>query len=286
MKAIPPDFARITRNASKTFYFASLLYPKAVRNDIHILYAFLRTSDDMVDAPQVDMARYEKMKAQTKQALAGEKVNDSIVQAFGQLVKRRNLDEELVWDYFASQDIDLANKSYATYAKLSRFIYGVAEVVGLYMAQIMELHPDSYPYARKLGEAMQLVNIARDIDEDTKAGKCYIPQDERVMCNLTEPLTKEYALAHRDAFIKLMQFQLDRAQRMLRESRTGLTYFPKQYLLPIMVSMDLYESVIKQISHNPLIVFERKVRLSLFKILFTVLSVWFSRLTYSSTKFS
>lgn len=274
MKDNTSDFALITRRASKTFYVASLLYPKEVRKDIHILYAFLRISDDMVDSPHVDISRYEEFKADTRQALAGEVVGNSIVQAFADLIKRRNMDPMLVWQYFASQDIDLHQRSYATYADLSRFIYGVAEVVGLYMAEIMRLHPDSYPYARRLGEAMQLVNIARDIDEDTKAGKCYVPQDELTACGLSGALTSEYAHANSLQFTKLIRMQLDRARAFLIESREGLRYFPNRYLLPIMVSMNLYEHVIQRIYNNPLIVYDRKVRPSIGVIIASIVSTW------------
>ncbi len=272
MRHNSPDFARITRNASKTFYIASLLYPKDVREDIHILYAFLRVSDDMVDAPKVDVSRYEEFKRETRRALAGEDVSNLIIQAFADLIKRRQMNSKLVWDYFTSQDIDLHQRSYQTYADLSKFIYGVAEVVGLYMAQIMGLRPESYPYARRLGEAMQLVNIARDIDEDTKAGKCYIPRDEQMQCGLTAILSKEYSYANPENFAKLMRMQLDRARTFLDESREGLRYFPNRYLLPIMVSMNLYGHVIQCIYKSPLIVFDKKVRPSLGVIIATIVT--------------
>lgn len=268
------DFARITRSASKTFYVASLLYPPDVRHDIHILYAYLRISDDMVDADTVDMQKYTSFKKQTAQALTGAYVEDPVVRAFSQMVIRRSLDTRLIWAYFASQDIDLAHTSYATYADFSKFVHGVAEVVGLFMAQIMDLPPASYSYARKLGEAMQLVNIARDIDEDTRAGKCYIPQDELAMCNIQEPITKAFAHTHSEDFTKLMHMQLDRARRILLESRAGLRYFPQKYLLPIMVSASLYDAVIARIRAYPLGIFDKKVRPSSWTILRTIVATW------------
>jgi len=274
MRHKSPDFALITRTASKTFYIASLLYPKEIREDIHILYAFLRISDDMVDAPKVDVFSYDEFKQETRKALAGESVSNPIIHAFADLIKRKKMDPILVWDYFASQDIDLRQRSYQTYTDLSKFVYGVAEVVGLYMAQIMGLHPESYPFARRLGEAMQLVNIARDIDEDTKAGKCYVPRDEQMQCSYTATLSKEYAYANPEKFAKLMRMQLDRARAFLDESREGLKYFPHRYLLPIMVSMDLYEYVIRSIYKNPLIVFDKKVRPSVVVIITKIVATW------------
>lgn len=274
MRHNSPDFARITRNASKTFYIASLLYPKSIREDIHILYSFLRISDDMVDAPKVDVTRYEAFKRETQRALAGEVVENIFVQAFADLIKRRQMDSKLVWDYFTSQDIDLHQRLYQTYADLSKFVYGVAEVVGLYMAQIMGLRPESYLYARRLGEAMQLVNIVRDIDEDTKAGKCYIPRNELEACGISEPLSKEYAYTNSQKFTMLVHIQLDRARTFLDGSRAGLRYFPNRYLLPIIVSMDLYEHVIQRIYANPLVVYEQKVRPSIGFISFRILSRW------------
>ena len=274
MRHKSPDFARITRKASTTFYVVSLLYPKEIREDMYILYAFLRISDDMVDAPKVDVSGYDEFKQETRRALAGEDVSNVIIQAFADLIKHNKMDPKLVWDYFASQDIDLRQRSYQTYADLSKFVYGVAEVVGLYMAQVMELPPESYRYARRLGEAMQLVNITRDIDEDTKAGKCYIPRDEHMQCTITATLSKEYAYANPEKFAKLMRMQLDRARMFLNESRKGLKYFPDRYLLPIMVSMNLYEHVILCIYKNPLIVFDRKVRPGLGVIIATIVTTW------------
>lgn len=268
------DFARLTRRASRTFYFASLLYPKGLRSDVHILYAFFRTSDDMVDTLHDNGASYEALKADTRRALSGDVVANPIVSAFADLVERRRIDPQLVWDYFASQDLDLDARSYATYTELSKFIYGVAEVVGLCMAKIMGLHQDAYPYARKLGEAMQLVNIARDVDEDARAGKCYIPQDELASFGLSSPLTRENVSAHRLQFEKLMHRQLDRARSYLCESRAGIRFLPRRYILPIAVTMDLYANMIKTIASDPYIIFAKKVKPNTITIIGTITSNW------------
>lgn len=266
-----PNFAVITRKASKTFFLSSLLFPKEIRNDIYILYAFLRVSDDLVDANPPDTENYQKFKEETRRAFDNNKIDNAIIKAFVHLVRKRNLDPKLVWDYFRSQDIDLMTRSYANYHDLLTFVYGVAEVVGLYMAQIMKLPQEAYDYARKLGRAMQLVNILRDINEDALVGKSYLPQNELARFHLPERLSADVLVHNRKNYEGFMRFELERANKLIGESEKGFLFFPKEYLLPIRVSAYLYKMVISKILADPAIVFQKKVRPSYFEIIVATL---------------
>lgn len=265
-----PNFAAITRKASKTFFLSSLLFPKEIRNDIYILYSFLRVSDDMVDVNPPNVERYTKFKEETQRAFENDHVDNAIINAFVSLVRKRDLDPKLVWDYFRSQDIDLATRSYATYHDLLTFVYGVAEVVGLYMAQIMDLPREAYGYARLLGRAMQLVNILRDINEDARVGKSYLPQDELAHFHLPAALSADVLIQNRKNFEDFMHFQLDRAYKLIEESEKGFSFFPKKYLLPIKISAHLYKLVISKILAKPAIVFQKKVRPNHLEIIVTI----------------
>lgn len=260
MNANNVNFTEIIRRASKTFYIASLFFPKKVRCDVHILYSFLRVSDDLVDAVPPRENDFRHLKAELEICLAGENSSNIFVAAFADLARRKGINREIIFDYLDVQELDLKKRAYASYEELDKFIYGVAGVVGLMMAKVMDLKEESFLGAIKLASAMQNVNIIRDIAEDLFAGKVYLPQDELRSFNLPDKLSAEVARRHPEAYEKFIKFQLERAQNLLTESRESFKFIPKRILLPIKIVADVYEDVIKRLASRPYSVFERKMR--------------------------
>jgi phytoene synthase len=260
MNASNVNFTDIIRRASKTFYIASLFFPKAVRRDVHILYSFLRISDDLVDAVPPRANEFRQLKEELEKSLAGENSSYVFISAFSDLVRRKEIGREIIFDYLSIQEMDLKKRRYESYIELDKFIYGVAGVVGLMMAKVMDLKEESFPGAIKLASAMQNVNIIRDIAEDLLAGKVYLPQDELRRFNLPDKLSADVARRQPEAYEKFIKFQLERAQNLLMESRESFIFIPKRILLPIKIVADVYDDVIKRITSRPYSVFERKMR--------------------------
>lgn len=262
-------YQEITKKNSKTFYYSTIFFPKEVRDKVFLLYAFLRTTDDLVDQKKPDFKKFYQYKKKFNDAYVGKKVNNQLVSDFVKLVKEIDA-KNLIDDYFKSQEIDLKNKHYQTYQDLEKFLYGVSEVVGILMAKILKLSPKSYPPAKKLGKAMQIINIIRDISEDYKMGKIYLPKDDLKKFNLkTSDLFQEKPSKK---IRLLIHFELKRAFNLYKQAQKGFNYFDKKNLLPVKIASDLYYLLGKKIAKNPEKIFNKeKIKLTFFEIIYTIL---------------
>ncbi len=265
-------FAELTRRASRTFYIASLFFPTDVRDDVHILYSFLRVADDMVDAvpPQID--QYEMYKAQTQHALEGRVTGDTILDSMAQVVHRWNIDPGYIDAYFTSQDLDLHTRQYETQEDLDRFIYGVADVVGLMMARIMRLDISADKTAMLLGHAMQMTNILRDVQEDTVAGKVYLPQADLTLFGLSGTVEKSMVKGNEEKVTRLIRYEVEKTRAMLHDASKGIALIPTRCQLPIRLSVKVYEYVLGEIFKSPLQVFTTRVKPSIMTLVTCLLS--------------
>jgi phytoene synthase len=257
------EFSAITRKGSKTFYLSSLLFPLTIRKDVHILYAYVRTIDDLIDANPPNITQYKKLKSITLSALSGHPSTIPLVSAYVDLFKKKKMSREWLLRFFSSQEMDLTHKRYKDYNELLTFIHGVAEVIGLMMSAVMDLPEKAYPYARKLGRSMQLLNIIRDIPEDLKLGRIYIPDTDLLTFKIR---TLDPNKENKDNLSKLIAFELDRFRSVHKSTQPGLSLIPKSVRKPIIMSYNLYSQTADKIYKNPLLVFEKKVRPSFFNI--------------------
>jgi phytoene synthase len=145
----------------KNFYFSSIFFEPSMRDEVATLYAFVRFIDDLVDRdpPNVDMFYrcWDKL-----DSLWGSRGGPPVLQPFIELAEKHAFGRSSVEAFMKSMEMDLTVDSYESYEDLLRYIYGSAEVVGLFMAKIMRLEEKSYPYAMRLGRAYQLINMIRD----------------------------------------------------------------------------------------------------------------------------
>lgn len=267
MNASNHNFGEIIRKASKTFYISSLFFPKSIRGDVHILYSFLRISDDLVDSVPPKEDEFLELKSQLSESLDNKEVSDFYVKAFSDLAKRKGIDRKVIYDYLDIQEMDLKKRSYSSYEELDRFIYGVAGVVGLMMAKVMDLKEESFPGAIKLASAMQNVNIIRDISEDLSASKVYLPQDELKKFGLQGELTKKESQKKPEEYVSFIRFQLERARGLLLEGKESFKYIPDNIVLPIRIVAEIYEDIINRIYSEPRLIFEKKMKPSILTIL-------------------
>jgi len=261
-------FAQTTRKASTTFYLASLLFPPDIRNDVFILYSFVRIADDFIDQDHSDMQSFLKYRQMTKNAFLKKPVENEFIQAFAQLVERKKINKEYVEEFFRIQMQDSIKKTYKNFEELEEFLYGVAEVIGLMMSQIMELKKEAYDSARKLGRAMQLLNIIRDISEDADLGRTYIPETDLIKFGINGQIIKQI---NRQKMTGLIRFELDRINDLIKQAQAGFCYIPNKYLLPVAVSADLYRQILRIIYSDPMIVFDKKVKPAKLRIIFTII---------------
>jgi phytoene synthase len=165
------------KQGSKTYFYSTIFFPKRVKDDVFVLYSFLRKADDYVDAIPQDIDGFYQFKEGYYQAKEGKETGDVVIDSFIKLAQKRDFEERWVDAFLHSMEMDITTTTYKTMDELKTYLYGSSEVVGLFMAKIMDLPQESYYAARHLGRAMQYINFIRDIAEDVQLGRTYFPQE-------------------------------------------------------------------------------------------------------------
>ena len=172
---------------SKSFATAARLFDPATRRSVLMLYAWCRYCDDVIDgqelgfnASPVDSAqaerRLEMLKNQTLRAWEGGEMHEPAFAAFQEVALGHNIPLQLAYDHLDGFAMDVRETHYETFDDTLQYCYRVAGVVGLMMARVMGVRDDAVlDRACDLGLAFQLTNIARDIVEDARVGRCYLP---------------------------------------------------------------------------------------------------------------
>ena len=264
-------FYSIFQQGSKTMFYSSLFFPKNVRSDVFILYGFVRRADDLVDTLPQDQAGFYKFKQKYEQAHQGTKTGDVVVDSFAELTQRKNFDPKWTEAFLDSMEMDLTKKTYATLDETLEYVYGAAEVMGLYMVNILDLDKNAYFYSRYLGRAMQCINAIRDIAEDLEFGRSYIPLSDLQQYEL-ESLDYHYTKQHPQRFSEFINGQVSRYRHWQEIAEKGYRYIPKRYLICVKTASDMYNWTAEQIQKNPFVVYQWKVQPLVIKILTTVLT--------------
>ena len=257
---------KILSKYSKTYSNATLFFPKKIRNDIRILYAFVRTADNFVDSQVPDKKGYLKYKKEYETGISQNK----IILDFIELKKRTKIKDEWVDTFFKSMQQDFTKKIYKNQKEVDEYCYGSAEVIGLMIARILDLPKESYVYAKALGNYMQRVNIIRDINEDIKYSRTYIPQDDLTKFGLSS-LNKEYVIKNKKAFKLLIDKQIEYANEKYLIAKKGYKYIPKESLPAIKTAGDMYKHTLDKIQKNPLIIYKKKVKPSKTRVIVSAL---------------
>ncbi|MDP3065138.1 MAG: phytoene/squalene synthase family protein [Methanobacteriaceae archaeon] len=261
----------IFKRGSKTYFYSTIFFPKPVKNDVFILYSFLRKADDYVDDVPQDAPGFYAFKKRYQDAKEGILTGDVVVDSFVELANRRNFNEEWVDAFLNSMEMDITKSTYKDMDELMTYLYGSSEVVGLFMARVMGLSEESYDAARHLGRAMQYINFIRDISEDLELGRIYFPQEDLKEFGLTS-LDPAEAKLNPTGFKSFINRQLDTYLEWQAQAEAGFKYIPYRYLIPVKTASDLYKWTGNQIRKNPLVVYQRKVKPSLPKIVSRVFS--------------
>ncbi len=251
----------VFQKGSKTYYNATKFFPKEKRKDITIFYGFVRYVDDLVDAIPPKKKEFEAIKKE----YTTNKPKHPILKDFMNLEKKYGFEKKWIKAFFTSMGNDLKKKKYQTLEQTKKYIYGSAEVIGLCMAVILNLPEESQEYAKKLGAAMQLINMIRDIHEDNQLGRQYLPIKEMKEYGLESlTLKEEYKQLK-----KFISFQIQRYFIWQEEAEKGFKFIPKKYRVPIKTASDMYKWTAKEIEKHPLLVFEKKIKPSKLQVILT-----------------
>jgi len=275
----------ITRRNSRTFDLASALLPPAKRRAVRALYAFCRTSDDLVDHrpdadPQRDLADW---RARTLSARPAE--DDPVALAWGDTRRRYTIPVRYAEQLLDGVASDLTHEGYRSFDELAGYCYRVASTVGLMAMHIIGFSgKEAIPYAVRLGIALQLTNILRDIGEDWRNGRVYLPREELAEFGLSESDLAAGKVTPR--WRAFMRYQIQRARRLYAEAWPGIAMLNRDGRLAIAAAAGLYEGILDEIERADYDVFTRRAHLSTRKKLSRLPGLWFRMLALNDTTVS
>jgi phytoene synthase len=246
----------IFRKGSTTYFNTSLFFPNSVRRDIIALYAFVRTADDFVDETPADPQGFLQFSNLYKKGQQGIQTGDLVIDAFSDLSRKYQFNPQWAEAFLISMERDLYRSTYTTMQELKDYMYGSAEVIGLFMARILQLPEGAIPYAKMQGRAMQLINFIRDVQEDKRLGREYLPQENRREGLLSEYNAKEYP----DEFKEYIRALITQYRQWQKEAEIGYSLIPTRYLIPIKTAADMYRWTADVIYSDPFLVFQQKVK--------------------------
>jgi phytoene synthase len=264
---------RITRQHSKSFFFSSQFLPPEKRRAVRALYAFCRTSDDIVDLAQNDPAR--ALADWVHQVRACMPPADSaVLLAWHDTCLRYELSPTLVDELLAGIAMDLTINQYETFADLWLYCYRVASVVGLLSMGIVGGAAGAEPYAVKLGVALQMTNILRDVGEDARRGRVYLPGEDlrRFSLDVDDILNGVYD----QRFINLMRFEIARTRRLYAESWPGIALLSTDSRLAVGAAARIYRGILDKVEANDYDVYSCRAHLTMTEKFMLLPSIWWS----------
>jgi phytoene synthase len=259
---------------SKSFYFASGLLPEEKRSAVRALYAFCRTVDDVVDEVESKKDRdselnYWRSIVQT----ASSSPDDLVASAWADTLTRYHIPRHYALQLIDGVARDLCQSRYQTFDDLATYCYGVASTVGLMSMYIVGFKShEAVPYAIKLGVALQMTNILRDVGEDYRNGRLYLPRDELAFYGIREAEIAEGRVT--EHWRQFMKFQIDRTRQLYKESWTGVKMLEPEGQLAIGAASTLYEGILKDIEDHDYNVFNRRACLSAWEKIARLPFVW------------
>ncbi|GIK29184.1 MAG: squalene/phytoene synthase family protein [Anaerolineae bacterium] len=263
--------AAVTRQHSRTFYLASALLPSEKRRAARALYAFCRVTDNIVDYPQGDpAANLETWRARLN---ASTGVANPVIVAWTDARTRFGIPSGYGDQLIDGVKRDLTQNRYQTFSEVAEYAYGVASTVGLMSMHITGFSgEEAIPYAVRLGVALQITNILRDVAEDWKAGRVYLPQDELTDFGLTDADIATGRVT--DRWRRFMRFQIRRNRALYTDSWRGIALLDPDGRLAITAAGKLYDAILTDIERHDYDVFGRRAHVRLTGKLSRLPAIW------------
>jgi len=260
----------IFKEGSKTYFYSSIFFPTYIKKDVFTLYGFVRKADNYVDSIPQNVNGFYEFKEKYYRAINGKKTDEIVINLFANLVRKKDFDPKWVEAFFKSMEMDITKSTYSTMNETLEYIHGSAEVIGLMMGKIMNLSEESFRCAKYLGRAMQYINFIRDIAEDVKLNRIYFPQTDLKKFGI-ERLDYEYILNNQEKYNEFIKRQLLYYCNWQSMAEEGYKYIPKRYLIPVKTASEMYNWTAEQIFKDPMIVYVKKVKPQVSKIVTTTI---------------
>jgi phytoene synthase len=262
----------LTADHSRSFYLASRMLPLEKRRAVRALYAFCRVTDDVVDRPVGD-AR-QALDAWRERALSyNPPADDPVAVAWADARLRFAIPQHYAEQLINGVARDLTQSRYETFEDLAAYSYGVASTVGLMSMHITGFSGNvAIPYAVKLGVALQVTNILRDVAEDWRNGRVYLPQQELHDFGLSEADIAAGVVTPR--WRDFMKFQIARNRLLYDEAWPGIGLLHPEGRLAIGAAAELYRAILEDIERRDYDVFSGRAYVGSWDKLRRIPSVW------------
>jgi phytoene synthase len=261
--------------SGSSFYYSFLFLTPDRRRAITALYAFCREVDDTVDECTDVMIARTKLVWWRKEVgvmMAGDATHP-VTKALQPHMAVYALDSEHLLAIIDGMEMDLDQNRYLDFIGLQKYCWHVASVVGILSAKIFGAsNPQTLEYAEKLGLAFQLTNIIRDVGEDARKGRIYLPVNELQQFNVTA--ADILNARHSENFEKLMQFQAARAQKLYDEAFALLPKEDRRAQRPGLIMAAIYRAVLNEVERDGFHVLNQRISLT------PIRKLWLAWITY------
>jgi 15-cis-phytoene synthase len=253
--------------SGSSFYYAFRFLPPERRAAITAFYAFCREVDDVVDEvndPSVAAHKLAWWRKEVAAAFAGT-ASHPVTQALMPHAPTHGIEARHLAAVIDGCEMDLQQTRYLDFTSLSRYCHLVAGVVGEAAANIFgRSEARTVDYAHRLGLAMQLTNIIRDVGDDARRGRIYLPADElkRFDVKAAEILKRDAPWGYSDRFTALMKFQAERAHRLYDEAFALLPAADRRAQRPGLAMAQIYRTLLREIEADGFRVLHQRVALT------------------------
>jgi len=253
--------------SGSSFYYSFLYLPSEKRRAITALYAFCREVDDIVDecteesVARMKLAWWRQEIASVYSAEQGKKPSHPVAKSLVAVIKTINLSASQLIEIIDGMEMDLDCNRYADFSTLQLYCHHVAGVVGQLSAEIFGYQdPKTLEYAHNLGLAFQLTNIIRDVGEDARRDRIYLPEDELAQFGVSS----EDILHSResDNFRQLMEFQIERAENYYTQAFAVLPAEDRKNQRPGFIMAAIYRALLEEIKDDACQVMRQRVSLT------------------------
>jgi phytoene synthase len=274
----PDEYCQQKAAASgSSFYYSFLFLPPPRRRAITALYAFCREVDDVVDEctdAQLAQTKLAWWRDEIARLFAGQPQHP-VARALQPALEPYGISAERLNEIVTGMEMDLTQTRYLDYPGLQRYCYHVAGVVGLLAAGIFGYsNPRTLEYAQTLGSAFQLTNIIRDVGDDARRNRIYLPMDE--LRSFGVPASDILNARHSEAFASLMEFQYRRAVALYDQAMELLPPEDKRAQRPGLIMAAIYRALLEEIERERFQVLTHRTSLTPVRKLWIAWKTWIS----------
>jgi 15-cis-phytoene synthase len=252
---------RVARERAKNFYYSFLVLPRQKRLAMCAIYAFMRECDDLSDEAGASKEKIEGWREQLDRALSGEAAEHAVWPAFQDTVRRYGIPARYCHEMIDGVSSDLEPRAVRTFEDLYRYCYLVASVVGLTTIHVFGFEdPRALELAERCGIAFQLTNIIRDVGEDARMGRVYLPEEDLREFGVSGESLRGAVTT--PEIRRLLEHEGERARRYYEESLPLIEMMHADSRPALWALIEIYSKLLGRIRERGYDVLPGKIRLS------------------------